>query len=77
MNHHFVIDIDDGFVRVLEVEREYGSDGRIHYHRDPAAPSLVRTYVLDPWFYGQLDALLVTPQKIANAKPIVPEAVQS
>ena len=77
MNHHLVIDIEDGFIRVLEVEREYGSDGRIHYYRSPSAPSLVRTFEPSPRFYGQLDALLVTPQKIANAKPIVPEAVQS
>jgi hypothetical protein len=77
MKSHFVIDVDDdGFVRVLKAERSFGA-GAVIYSRASKADSLVCTYDLNPKFYGQLDALLITPKKIAAAAPIEPEKVEA
>jgi hypothetical protein len=73
MKQYFVIEVDDdGFTRVLAVKLEYTTTG-VSYTRTPKDHSLINTLELNPKFYGELDALLVTPAKLAAATPIVPK----
>jgi hypothetical protein len=73
MEQFFVIEIvGGGFTRVLAVEREFTTTG-VSYKRGAKDSSLINTYQINPQFYGQLDALLITPAKLAAAAPIVPE----
>ena len=73
MKQFFVIEVDDdGFTRVLKVEREYATTG-VSYNRGAKDDSLINAFELNPRFYGRLDALLITPAKLAAAAPIVPE----
>ena len=73
MEQFFAIEVaDDGFIRVLAVKREYTAAG-VSYTRAAKDNSLINTFELNPKFYGQLDALLITPAKLAAAAPIVPE----
>lgn len=73
MKQFFVIEVeDDGFTRVLRVEREY-TTVHVSYNRSAKDASLINAFELNPKFYGQLDALLVTPAKLAAATPIVPQ----
>jgi hypothetical protein len=74
MKQFFVIEVDDdGFTRVLAVEREYTETG-VSYCRKANDNRLINTLEPNPKFYGQLDALLITPAKLAAAAPIVPAA---
>jgi hypothetical protein len=76
MKSSFVIDIDDdGFVRVLAVTQSFDPAGVV-YRRRSLDDSLVKAYDLSPKFYGQLDALLITPKKIREAAPLTPESIQ-
>jgi hypothetical protein len=78
MKRYFVIDVDSEFssVRVLEVTQDF-EHGTVNYHRGASDSSLINAEP-SPKFYGQLDALLVTSEKLAKAEPITPElAVQS
>ena len=73
MKQFFVIEVeDDGFTRVLRVEREYTPTG-VSYNRGANDASLINALELNPKFYGGLDALLITPAKLAAAAPIVPQ----
>lgn len=72
MERHFVISCDTGLstVFVREVTRTFSKTA--DYHHDPSGPIIICGFP-DPKFYGQLDALLVTRQKVEKANPIVPE----
>jgi hypothetical protein len=69
----FVVECDTEYsaVYVYEVSKDY-EGGTVNYHRSAKDGSVVNGH-LTPKFYGKLDALLVTADKIKDAKPIVPE----
>jgi hypothetical protein len=70
---NYVISVEaDGFVRVLEVEKDY-IGGKVAYCHEPSANSAISSLWLNPKFYGALDALLVTRQKLEAAPPIIPD----
>jgi hypothetical protein len=76
MKRHFVIEVDDDFVRVLEVRQEFTGergDRGVAYHRAADAGCLVNSFDPDAKFFGQLNALLVTKSRIQKAAPIEPE----
>src|ERR1700691_3162253 len=62
-------------VWVYEVQREFTSnqaDKGVTYYRSPSDSSLFLDPI-DPKFYGKLDAVLITRQKIDEAQPMEPE----
>jgi len=80
MKRFFVIDADTEMhsVFVHELTREFTAedgDRAIAYHRAASADSLICDS-LSPRFYGKLDALLITADKLNNAAPITPEPAE-
>jgi hypothetical protein len=64
-------------VWVYEVQREFTSnqaDKGVTYYRSPSDSSLFFDPI-DPKFYGKLDAVLISRQKIDEAQPIEPETM--
>lgn len=76
MERQFVIECDSrsNVVFVREVTRNYSST--VNYHHEAGAEILVSGHP-DPEFYGKLDALLVTRDRIQNAPPITPGPPQT
>jgi len=78
MKRFLVIECDTAYLTVLvhEVTQEFTADddpGRgVAYHRGPSESSLICDG-LGSKFYGKLDALLVTRDRIEDAMPIEPE----
>ena len=64
------VDSDSDFVHLFEVTKTYSET--VDYHRSSGALSLIVERA-NPKFYGKLDALLLTNEKLANAAPIQPE----
>lgn len=72
MKRQFVIDCDTAYhtVAVYEVTKEITADG-VEYKRD-TEESIFNEF-LGPKFYGKLDAILISRDRLENAKPIDPE----
>ena len=71
-------DTEDSDVWVYTAEKEftaYGGSKSVAYYRDAGQHSLILA-VPGPRFYGKLDTLLITREKIQNAAPITPEPLQ-
>ncbi len=76
MNKFFVLEVnyEGGYVYVSEVgEAEYLGSGNIRYSRNLDKSTCLIATKIGPHFYGQLDALLVTQDKVFAAQPIEPE----
>lgn len=75
---YYVLELDtDGYVRVLEVTREFtpeGGERGVAYHRAGAASCITSGWLDDnkAKFYGRLDTVLLTQERIDNAEPIEP-----
>ena len=68
-------DTEDSDVWVYTAEREftaYGGSKSVAYYRDAGQHSLIFAEP-GPKFYGKLDTLLITKDRIQNAPPITPE----
>lgn len=75
MRQQIVIETDSemGTVFAYAVSMDYTD--KVNYRREASdKPLLCR--VLGPKFYGELDALLVTADKIKDAAPITPEPLK-
>jgi hypothetical protein len=75
MKQSFVIDVDTELscVFVFAVQQSFTGANVVRYERPiygSERPVIIGTP--DPRFYGRLDALLMTSDKLANAEPIVP-----
>jgi len=73
MKRHFVIECDTEYnsVFVYEVSRDFSST--VDYHREPVVEAVFHDF-LSPKFYGKLDAILFSKERIENAPPITPQA---
>lgn len=73
MERHFVVECDSAMstVFVYEVTKEYTSEGAV-YHREAERGQLFNEFP-GPKLYGKLDLLLITADRIKDAKPIAPE----
>lgn len=76
MEQQFVIETDSkmGTAFVYAVSKKFTD--KVVYERE-AGVSGVICRVLGPKFYGELDLLLVTADKIENAAPITPETPEA
>lgn len=72
MERYFVIEVEDHSVWVYEVSRDFSST--VDYKREAESHSIVSSHgAPTPKFYGKLDALLLTADRIEKAAPITPE----
>ena len=70
MRRFFVIEADTNYNTVWVHEVTQTFTDTVNYHREASADSVINDF-LGPKFYGKLDALLITAEKLKNAPPIV------
>jgi hypothetical protein len=77
MKRQFVIECDTEMSTVFvdEVTKDF-ENGTVNYHKEAGGKPLLFGF-LGPKFYGQLDALLITAEKIADAKEIEIEPAEA
>ncbi len=73
MERYFVIETksDEAYAHVYEVTKDYSVNG-VEYRRPAEGTTRVMCSRVNPEFFGKLDAVLVTKDKLDNARPIDP-----